>query len=233
MTLISHILVPASGIWPDLAGRVLGDWQLNMIAHLRSGFPVSVGVSGDICNCAASGQLAQQVGDRAAASGSREQWFNTAELPSRFAVRSDPAAGTFWTAQAGRRWISRFQETSSCGRGCGCSCAESSSTFTPCELRVPGQYSGHAGLWRHPVGGRCADGPDRIEAGVLRWPEEFLEPFQGAPTLIWKRYPHANGTGHSGARPPGDLPFHRRSRNGRSEQARAVVLYGGVVRTLP
>jgi hypothetical protein len=33
---------------------------------------------------------------RAASSGSTQR-----RLPSRFAVRSDPAAGTFWTAQAG------------------------------------------------------------------------------------------------------------------------------------
>jgi hypothetical protein len=50
-----------------------------MIADLRSGFPFSVGVSGDTCNCAASGQLAQQAGDPGSGfEQSREQWFNTA-----------------------------------------------------------------------------------------------------------------------------------------------------------
>src|SRR5262249_30177963 len=61
-----------------LTGRLLGDWQLNTIVDLRSGFPFSVGVSGDICNCAASGQTADQVGNpRGGFQQSREQWFNT------------------------------------------------------------------------------------------------------------------------------------------------------------
>jgi len=89
-----------SGTWelPFGAGRrylargigaaVLGGWQLNVITSLRTGFPFSVGVSGDVANNGASNQLAQQVGDPwAGRVRERERWFN----PDAFAV---PARGT-------------------------------------------------------------------------------------------------------------------------------------------
>lgn len=75
-----------------IASKVLGNWQLNTILNLRSGFPYTVTVSGDVCNCGASGQTAMQVGDPLAGfSQSRTKWFNTAA----FAL---PASGTFGTS---------------------------------------------------------------------------------------------------------------------------------------
>jgi hypothetical protein len=59
-------------------GQVLGNWQINTIVTLQSGFPYGVTVSGDVCNCGASSQTATQVGS--AMSGfpqSRLEWFNT------------------------------------------------------------------------------------------------------------------------------------------------------------
>jgi hypothetical protein len=56
----------------------LGNWQINTIVTLQSGFPYGVTVSGDVCNCGASSQTATQV--ESAMSGfpqSRLEWFNT------------------------------------------------------------------------------------------------------------------------------------------------------------
>jgi hypothetical protein len=61
-----------------IASYVLGNWQMNTIVSLRSGFGYDVLVSGDVCNCGASGQTADQVGDpRTGFTRSRERWFNT------------------------------------------------------------------------------------------------------------------------------------------------------------
>ena len=72
-----------------LAGAIVGGWQVNAISSLRTGFPFSVGISGDVCNCAASSQLAEQVGNPwEGAVRTREFWFNTAAF-------GQPARGTF------------------------------------------------------------------------------------------------------------------------------------------
>jgi hypothetical protein len=72
-----------------IGGALLGGWQLNTITALRSGFPFSVSASGDACNCGASNQLAQQVGDPFSGfTQSRLLWFNTAAF-------AQPARGTF------------------------------------------------------------------------------------------------------------------------------------------
>jgi hypothetical protein len=73
-------------------GQVLGNWQINTIVNVHSGFPYFVTVSGDTCNCGASAQTANQVGD--ALHGfeqSRTKWFNTAA----FGI---PPVGTFGTS---------------------------------------------------------------------------------------------------------------------------------------
>lgn len=68
---------------------ILGGWQTNAIAQWRSGFAFSVLSGLDTCNCAAAGQMAQQIGDpRSGFTRSIDQWFNT----SAFAR---PATGTF------------------------------------------------------------------------------------------------------------------------------------------
>jgi len=62
-----------------IASQVLGNWQMNTIVDVRSGFGYDIGVSGDVCNCGASAQTADQVGDpRSGFTRSREKWFNTA-----------------------------------------------------------------------------------------------------------------------------------------------------------
>ncbi len=72
-----------------LLDLLIGGWQSNIIAQWRSGFPFSVFAGIDACNCAATSQLAQQVGDpRTGFTRSIDQWFNT-----RAFVR--PAIGTF------------------------------------------------------------------------------------------------------------------------------------------
>jgi hypothetical protein len=71
------------------AGQVLGNWQINTIVSLQSGFSYYVAVSGDVCNCGASSQTANQVGDPLSGfTQSRLQWFNTAAF-------ARPATGTF------------------------------------------------------------------------------------------------------------------------------------------
>src|SRR5262249_35137981 len=75
-----------------LRSQVLGNWQINTIVNLQSGFAYFVGVSGDVCNCGASSQTATQVGDpRTGFTQSRLQWFNTAAF-----VR--PSTGGFGTS---------------------------------------------------------------------------------------------------------------------------------------
>jgi hypothetical protein len=74
------------------AAWILGGWQLNSIFNWHSGFPFSVLAQGNVCNCGASGQTAQQVGDPwAGALRIRESWFNTAAF-------AQPAVGTFGSA---------------------------------------------------------------------------------------------------------------------------------------
>lgn len=61
-----------------LAAVILGGWQINTVASFRTGFPFSVSANGDVCNCAAASQLAEQVGDPLTGfEQSRLQWFNT------------------------------------------------------------------------------------------------------------------------------------------------------------
>ena len=75
-----------------VASYVLGDWQTNAIVNLQSGFGYDIGVGGDACNCAASSQTADQVGDpNSGFTRQRETWFNTAA----FAL---PPAGRFGTS---------------------------------------------------------------------------------------------------------------------------------------
>ncbi|MCI0625758.1 MAG: carboxypeptidase regulatory-like domain-containing protein [Acidobacteria bacterium] len=66
--------LPDSRFW----GQALGGWQVNSIVDLHTGFPFNVGVTGDVCNCGAASQLAQQAGDpRSGFDRQRERWFNT------------------------------------------------------------------------------------------------------------------------------------------------------------
>jgi len=76
------------GAW----SAILGGWQINTIISLRSGFPFSVGASGDVCNCGAANQLAQLVGDPLGGfERSRLQWFNTKAF-------TPPPQGAFGTS---------------------------------------------------------------------------------------------------------------------------------------
>jgi hypothetical protein len=75
-----------------IASYVLGNWQMNTIVNLQSGFGYDVGVSGDVCNCGASSQTADQVGDpQSGVTGTRERWFTTDAF-------ARPANGTFGTS---------------------------------------------------------------------------------------------------------------------------------------
>ena len=77
---------------------ILGGWQVNAIFNRRTGFPFTVTAQGDVCNCGAAGQTAQQVGDPlAGAPRTRLQWFNTAAF-------AQPARGGF--GSAGRNILS-------------------------------------------------------------------------------------------------------------------------------
>lgn len=72
-----------------LLDLLAGGWQSNLIAQWRSGFPFSISAGIDSCNCGASTQLAQQVGDPGTGfTKSIDQWFNTAAF-------AGPATGTF------------------------------------------------------------------------------------------------------------------------------------------
>jgi hypothetical protein len=74
-----------------VAGAILGNWQINTIVSLQSGFPFFVSASGDACNCGAGSQTADQVGNPASGfTQSRVQWFNTAAF-------AQPAAGRYGT----------------------------------------------------------------------------------------------------------------------------------------
>ncbi|MEP7361870.1 MAG: TonB-dependent receptor [Acidobacteriota bacterium] len=79
-------------------GKILGGWQINTIFNHRSGFPFSATAQGDVCNCGAAGQTAQQIGDPiAGAPQTRLQWFNTGAF-------AQPARGGF--GSAGRNILS-------------------------------------------------------------------------------------------------------------------------------
>jgi len=72
-----------------VAAAIAGGWQFNAIAAFRTGFPFQVTANGDICNCGAANQLAEQVGDPLSGfTQSRLQWFNTAAF-------GQPARGRF------------------------------------------------------------------------------------------------------------------------------------------
>jgi len=78
----------------ELPGRnhFVKGWTLNAIASFRTGFPFAVTSQGDVCNCGASNQYAQQVGDpRSGIAQSRLQWFNGGAF-------AQPARGTFGTS---------------------------------------------------------------------------------------------------------------------------------------
>ena len=69
--------------------HIVGGWKSNSIVSMRGGFPFSVTVPGDVCNCAANAQRAELVGDpQAGSEQSREKWFNTEAF-------ARPAPGTF------------------------------------------------------------------------------------------------------------------------------------------
>ncbi len=81
-----------------IAGAVLGNWQINTIVSLQSGFPFFVSASGDACNCGAASQTATQIGDPwSGFTQSRLQWFNTAAFVQ-------PITGTLGTS--GRNTLS-------------------------------------------------------------------------------------------------------------------------------
>jgi hypothetical protein len=71
------------------AGAIAGGWQVNAISAVRTGFPFSIGISGDTANNGASSQLAQQAGNAWEGTvRTRERWFNTAAF-------AEPPRGTF------------------------------------------------------------------------------------------------------------------------------------------
>src|ERR1700688_4935478 len=72
--------------------RLLGNWQMNTIVTLQSGFPFPVYASGDSCNCGGASQTASQTGDPLSGfTQSRLEWFNTAAFTL-------PSTGTFGTS---------------------------------------------------------------------------------------------------------------------------------------
>ncbi|MBC7924594.1 MAG: TonB-dependent receptor [Bryobacteraceae bacterium] len=80
--------VPGRGL-PSSVSWLTRGWQINGIFSARTGFPLTVNALGDICNCAAADQTAQQVGDPSSGEvGRRERWFNTSAFVN-------PAPGTF------------------------------------------------------------------------------------------------------------------------------------------
>jgi len=88
--------VVLSGTWevpvrrlPSSVSWLTRGWQVNGIFSARTGFPLTVGALGDLCNCAAADQTAQQIGDPSSGEvGRRERWFNTSAFVN-------PAPGTF------------------------------------------------------------------------------------------------------------------------------------------
>jgi hypothetical protein len=74
------------------ASGILGNWQINSIVSLQSGFPYYVSASGDACNCGAGSQTADQVGNPLTGfTQSRLEWFNTAAF-------AQPPAGRYGTS---------------------------------------------------------------------------------------------------------------------------------------
>lgn len=75
-----------------VAGSLLGNWQMNTIVSLQSGFPFFVGASGDACNCGAGSETADEVGNPLTGfPQNRLEWFNTAAF-------AQPPAGRYGTA---------------------------------------------------------------------------------------------------------------------------------------
>lgn len=73
------------------ADYILGNWQLNGIARVRSGVPYNLSVAGDVANTGNTGYMRPNlVGNPSVSNPRPEQWFNQAA----FAV---PAAFTFGT----------------------------------------------------------------------------------------------------------------------------------------
>lgn len=71
---------------------LLGGWQVNSIFNWQSGFPFTALAQGNVCNCGAAMQTAQQVGDPwANARRIRESWFDTTAF-------AQPPAGRFGSA---------------------------------------------------------------------------------------------------------------------------------------
>jgi hypothetical protein len=67
----------ANGSW----GQILGNWQLNTVAQLRSGQPYTLNVDGDVANVGlASGgyERPNRVGDPNVSHPTKTKWFNTA-----------------------------------------------------------------------------------------------------------------------------------------------------------
>ena len=74
------------------ADYVLGNWQVNGIADLRSGNPVNITITGDIANTGNVNYMRPNVvGDWRIDQPSRAKWFNTAAFAA-------PAAFTFGNA---------------------------------------------------------------------------------------------------------------------------------------
>jgi hypothetical protein len=72
--------------------HVIGGWQLNTVLSARTGFPFTVNIQGDACNCGATNQTADQVSDPWSGDvRHRLQWFNRAAFVS-------PSAGRFGTS---------------------------------------------------------------------------------------------------------------------------------------
>ena len=104
-----------------VASYVLGNWQTNTIINLQSGFGYDIGVGGDACNCAASSQTADQVGDPySGAIQTRESGSTPRPLPLRRREGSAPAAGTFLMDPVRRLWIFRFSRIFRSRSACGC-----------------------------------------------------------------------------------------------------------------
>jgi len=83
--------LPGKGVRGPL-GWLTRDWQMNGIFTKRTGYPFAVAARGDVCNCAAADQTAQQVGDPWAGTvGTRQRWYNVDAFVN-------PAQGTFGTS---------------------------------------------------------------------------------------------------------------------------------------
>jgi hypothetical protein len=89
-----------------VADYVIGGWQLNGIATLRSGLPYNINISGDIANIGnASGYMRPNLaGDPNLANPSPQAWFNTAA----FAVPSQYTFGNFGRFGLRSDWVRNF-----------------------------------------------------------------------------------------------------------------------------